>query len=125
MEDGMRVVLTMPADASFVRLARLAAADAGSRAGFTLEEIDDLRIAVGELCVQVMGQTAKHTLTALVFAISPGRVDVDGTGPPAPDGDFTEISEAIVSAVTDEHEIVTDGQTRQFRLRKDGAGRER
>ena len=126
MEDGMRVVLTMPADASFVRLARLAAADAGSRAGFTLEEIDDLRIAVGELCVQVMGpgHTTKHTMTSLAFAISPGRVDVDGTGPPAPDGDFTEISEAIVSAVTDEHEIVTDGHTRQFRLRKDGAGRD-
>jgi len=124
MEDGMRVVLTMPAEASFVRLARLAAADAGSRAGFTLEEIDDLRIAVGELCVQVMGQTAKPTMTSLAFAISPGRVEVDGTGPPAPDGDFTEISEAIVSAVTDEHEIVTDGQTRQFRLRKEGAGRE-
>jgi len=130
MEDGMRVVLTMPADASFVRLARLAAADAGSRAGFTLEEIDDLRIAVGELCVQVMGHTTKptehsgtHAMTSLAFAISPGRVDVDGTGPPAPDGDFTEISEAIVSAVTDEHEIVTDGPTRQFRLRKDGAGR--
>jgi len=116
MSEAARVVLTVPADASFVRLARLAAADAGSRAGLTLEEIDDLRIAVGELCMQVMGPG--DATTSLTFAISPGRVEIDGVGPPALETDFTEISKSIVAAVADAHEVSTNGQTRQFHLTK-------
>ena len=116
MSDEARVVLTVPADASFVRLVRLAAADAGSRAGLTLEEIDDLRIAVGELCVQIMGPG--EATTSLTLAISPGRVEIDGVGPPAPDTGFTGIAESIVSAVADAYEVWTDGTTRQFRLTK-------
>ena len=108
MSEAARVVLTVPADASFVRLARLAAADAGSRAGLTLEEIDDLRIAVGELCMQVMGPG--DATTSLTFAISPGRVEIDGVGPPALETDFTEISKSIVAAVADAHEVSTNGQ---------------
>lgn len=116
MTEAARVVLTMPADASFVRLARLAAADAGSRAGLTLEQIDDLRIAVGELCVQIMG--AGDATTSLTFGISPGRVEIDGVGPPAPASDVTEIADSIVSAVVDGYEVSTNGQTRQFHLTK-------
>ena len=115
MTDAARVVLTVPADSSFVRLARLAAADAGSRAGLTLEEIDDLRIAVGELCVQIMGP---GDTTSLTFTISPGRVEIDGVGPPAPDSDVTEIADSIVSAVADGYEVSTSGATRQFHLTK-------
>jgi serine/threonine-protein kinase RsbW len=115
MTETARVVLTVPADASYVRLARLAAADAGSRAGFTLEEIDDLRIAVGELCVQVMGP---GDMTTLTFAISPGRIEIDGVGPPAPDSDVTEIADSIVSAVADGYEVSTNGSSRQFHLIK-------
>jgi len=39
--DNARVVVTMPADPTFLRLARLAAADAGTRAGFTVEDVED------------------------------------------------------------------------------------
>ena len=39
----------------FLRLARIATADAASRAGLDYEEIDDVRIAVSELCSLVSG----------------------------------------------------------------------
>lgn len=117
MTEATRVVLTMPADVSFVRLARLAAADAGTRAGLTMEEIDDLRIAVDELCIQVMGGTGSVSLT---FATAPGSVEIDGSGPAAADTDFSDIAEAIVTAVADEHSISTEDGTRRFRLRKLG-----
>ena len=116
MTEAARVVLTVPADPSFVRLVRLAAADAGSRAGLTLEELDDLRIAVGELCVQIMGPG--DAPTSLTLAISPGRVEIDGVGPPAPESEFTGIAESIVSAVADAYDVSTNGTTRQFHLTK-------
>ena len=118
MDQASRVVVTMPADASFVRLARLAAADAGSRAGFMIEEIDDLRIAVDELCIQAMGAAGTVSLT---LATAPGVVEIEGSGPPAPDNDFGDIAEAIVTAVVDEHSVVTEDGTRRFRLRKQSA----
>ena len=59
------VSLDIPGTADFLRLARLAAADLGSRAGLTYEEIEDLRIGVDELCNAVMrpdgeGRVALH-----------------------------------------------------------------
>jgi serine/threonine-protein kinase RsbW len=118
VNQATRVVVTMPADASFVRLARLAAADAGSRAGFTIEEIDDLRIAVDELCIQVMGGPGTVSLS---LATSPGLVEIEGSGPPASDNDFSDIARAIVAAVADEHSVSTEDGIRRFRLRKHSA----
>src|SRR5215470_8100154 len=44
------VVLTMPADKNYVALVRSAASHLGVRAGFTMAEITDLRLAVDEAC---------------------------------------------------------------------------
>ena len=53
-EHPVEIRLIIPGSPDFLRLARLAAADAGSRAGLTFDEIEDLRIAVDELCHSVM-----------------------------------------------------------------------
>src|SRR5262249_35164708 len=53
-EDPVEIRLIIPGAPEFLRLARLAAADAGSRAGLTYDEIEDLRIGVDELCHSVM-----------------------------------------------------------------------
>ena len=47
------VELTLPVQADLVVLARFAAATIASRADFDVEEIEDLRLAVDELCVSV------------------------------------------------------------------------
>ena len=44
------MTVTFPAVPQYLRLARIATADAASRAGLDYEEIDDVRIAVSELC---------------------------------------------------------------------------
>ena len=50
------VELTIPVRADLVVLARLTAATVASRADFDVEEIEDLRLAVDELCIsQVQG----------------------------------------------------------------------
>ena len=45
--------LEIPAAPEYLRLARLAVADVGARAGWSYEDIDDLRIAVDELCYAI------------------------------------------------------------------------
>ena len=45
------VGLSIPSGADLLVLARLTAATVASRAGFDVEEVEDLRLAVDELCV--------------------------------------------------------------------------
>ncbi len=48
------VELSIPVRADLVVLARLTAATVASRAGFDVEEIEDLRLAVEELCLSLV-----------------------------------------------------------------------
>ena len=52
------VELTLPIRADLVVLARFAAATIASRADFDVEEIEDLRLAVDELCISVADGSA-------------------------------------------------------------------
>lgn len=118
MDDAARVVLTMPAQARFLRLARLAVADAATRAGFTVEEVEDLRLAIDELCGPMMVGDGEVMMT---LVSSDGRVDVEGSGPDSEsEAAFPEIAEAILDVVVDSHSVsVLDG-TRTFSATKNG-----
>ena len=56
------VELTIPVRADLVVLARLTAATVASRADFDVEEIEDLRLAVDELCISVIQGSADGRL---------------------------------------------------------------
>jgi serine/threonine-protein kinase RsbW len=111
------VTITFPAVPEYLRLARIATADAASRAGLDYEEIDDIRIAVSELCTLVSVDPA--ATVKLAFVVSAGAVTIDGE---AHTGSrpvrHNELSEAIVGAVADEHSIDTDDGLTRFRVTK-------
>ena len=115
--DDARVVVTMPADPSFLRLARLAAADAGTRAGFTVEDVEDLRLAIDELCGPLMNE--RDGTISLMFLAVDGRVDIEGRGPaPLEEPAYADIGDAIITAVVDEHDIETREGVQSFRAVK-------
>jgi serine/threonine-protein kinase RsbW len=111
------VTVTFPAAPEYLRLARIATADAASRAGLDFEEIDDARIAVSELCSLVSVDPA--TTVKLWFRVNPGRLVVEGESHTGADAiSVNDLSAAIVGAVSDEHALDTvDGVTR-FRITK-------
>ncbi len=110
--------LSIPGTPDFLRVARLMAADVGSRAGFTYEEVEDLRIAVDELCFALTGHDGIEALT-LTFLLGDGAVTVVGEGSPAgPHCEQSELSKTIVAAVADEHEIRITDDAAFFRLVK-------
>jgi len=114
--DG-RVTLVVPAEAEYLRLARLAAADAGSRAGFDYEEIDDLRIAVNELCHLLIGTGASGRLE-VGFVARPDGVVVEGHADVPGEPVRNEFTDAILKRVADEHGVVDGDDGRRFRLVK-------
>lgn len=120
MPDESRIAITFPATPEYLRLARLTTADAASRAGFDYEQIDDLRIAVSELCALISGALAA-TLT-LDFALEAHAVTVSGVARP---GSLVEneFSRDIVAALVDEFDIGVDDGASRFRARKQVARR--
>lgn len=137
------VRLSVPASAEYLRLVRLAAAGLASRLGFTFDEIEDLRIAVDELCFHLLAEgvepgtgdrsverpgddgaprnpAAAPATMELVYSAGADRITIVGTtqraGPPPEPSD---LSRQILDAVVDEHEVTSDaGGAVTFRLTK-------
>lgn len=109
------VTLDFPATADFLRLARMVASDAGSRAGFDFEEIDDLRIAVSEMCIMLSGSDATITLE---FVQESGHLVVTGSAPVAGPIELNALSRSIIEAVVDEHELGAVDGIGHFRIAK-------
>jgi UDP-N-acetylmuramyl pentapeptide synthase len=69
------VELTFPAIPELVVLARFAASAVAARAGFDVEEIEDLRLAVDELCASI-GQLGPESCVRMEFRRTGGVVRV-------------------------------------------------
>jgi hypothetical protein len=121
--EATEIQLAIPGAPEYLRLARLAAADAGSRVGLTFDQLEDLRIAVDELGYIITDGRPDSTLT-LVFRLTDDAIEVEGTCAEGAGEDGssefapTELARTIVAAVVDEYQLeVVDGQ-RRFRLSK-------
>ena len=121
------VELTIPVQSDLIVLARLTAATVASRAGFDVEEVDDLRLAVDELCVLVTDHADTGSLR-LTFITDGAAVEVACSLAGAPGQNPTgsdehgerELSVRILDALVDEHGEEFDGGQRRGWLRKRG-----
>jgi hypothetical protein len=119
------VQLVMPADPEFLRLARVTAMGLASRLSFTIDEIDDLRIAIDELVFGLIGTKGRPGQVTMRYSLLERGLEVRGTGSfddGAPTAGLSELSELILGAVVDEHELTSDGDHPSFRLLKRRTG---
>ncbi len=115
------VRLAVPAMPEFLRLARVTAAGLASRLGFSFDEVEDLRLAIDELCYGLTGSTGRSGTVHVRYLLGTDTLVVEGEGHfdsvarPEP---LSELSKVILTALVDEHElgIGPDGPT--FRLLK-------
>lgn len=118
---GEEVKLTMPAVPHLLRVARLTAAGLAGRLGFNFDEIEDVKIAVDELCFALVGTKGRDGDLALTYRMLPDALEIEGVatfadGPHKPTS--SELSAQILAAVVDEHELMRVGDELRFRLRK-------
>jgi serine/threonine-protein kinase RsbW len=125
LRTGGDVRLVVPAAAEYLRLVRLTAAGMASRLGFTFDEVEDLRIAVDELCFHLLGEAdddatvdEARTMDLVYsagtdFIVITGRTGLSGAVP-----EPSELSEQILDALVDEHEVRGDNGVVTFRLKK-------
>jgi len=122
---GGDVRLVVPAAPEYLRLVRLTAAGLASRLGFTFDEVEDLRIAVDELCFHLLGDGDEPDPSGdprtMDLVYSAGTDFITITGRTSRTGDMPEpsdLSEQILDALVDEHEVSSSNGTISFRLRK-------
>jgi hypothetical protein len=98
--------LVIPTANDHIRFARLMASAVAARLGFDYDTIEDLRIAVSELCTVVTEGIPRGELTLTISGDSAG-VRITGRAPltpgsPPPEAPG-ELSRQILDAVADEH----------------------
>ena len=118
------ILLAFPAWRTNLRIARLTVSSVAADAGFGLEDIEDLRVAVTELCGVLLGAAeADHDEVGRIelrLRVDAGDVELEGrrdraTGP-APQLD--PIARELLAVITDHHTLeAVDGHW-SFSLRK-------
>ena len=102
------VVLRVPASSAFVAVLRSLAAGLAARCDLTLDEIEDLRIAVDEACALLLPLAAPGEVLTAEFGLSLGELVVRVQVATGDDGELRRdgfgwtVLEALVSEVATE-----------------------
>jgi len=110
------VELTLPPDAAYLTVLRTAAAGLAARLDFTLDEIEDLRIAVDEACALLLADVRVPAVLTCRFELDGEGMDITVSAPtrtgrpPARDSFAWTVLAALagdVDATTDDDDRVS------------------
>ena len=116
------LTLTIPATSDHIRFARLMASAAATKLGFDYDTVEDLRIAVSELCTAVAEACGGNgTLRLTYCADGADGIRIDGTAAFETNGSVAskrdDLIGEILTAVTDEHSLDLNPTGGSFMLR--------
>jgi serine/threonine-protein kinase RsbW len=75
--DGDVVDVRVPANGAYVATLRLTAASLGARCDLTIDDIEDLRLAVDEACALLLPHAVPDSALDARFVLSRGKLEVD------------------------------------------------
>jgi len=116
--DDSAVTLSMPATSPHLRLARLVASGVASLSDVDFDTIEDLRIAVDELCTLLLEAARPGAHLQLSYRVADGVVGVDGSVPVAADvePEVPELTRQILETVIDRYDVVHEQGRLSFSL---------
>ena len=123
-EPSNEVILEMAPLASNIRLARLVASGLGTQGGMTMEEVEDLRIAVDEACSSLLSAGLGSPMRVR-FHLAEGELSVELCAEILQPGGLPVTSQEILDAVTGRWDLQADGAVVElsFTARQDQDGR--
>ena len=116
-----QLTIGFPARPGYLVVGRLNAAALGAAAGFDVEELDDLRLAVTEAITWLLADEAAGGDVELTLRAADGEVEIIGTrtGRDLGSAGVDELVEAILGATVDDFQLdQTENQSRRVRLTK-------
>ncbi len=118
--------LTLPAKPEYLRFAWITGASLATRLGFSYDELEDLRLAVDEICFALLSQPNPDDEAALelrYLTTATGiEVEVALRGGHKGLPELSELGTRILAAVVDDYEVRPDtGHGASVWMRKSGA----
>ena len=116
------VSIRIPASPEYLHVVRLVAAGLAARLKFTLEDIEDLKIAVDELSAYLTGSQGRDGTLEIDFAVTEDNIEISGEGRFTPGEqirtDLTDFSRMILETVADSATLEQADGRPAFRLSK-------
>jgi len=113
MSDSADVELRLPADGAYASVLRTTTAALAARLDFTIDDIEDLRIAVAEAAAMVLEFADEGTELTAHFLLAPGEMTVEvsvGTATP-PEPDYDSFGWQVLTTLASSAEVaVADGR---------------
>lgn len=114
--DPAEVELRLPADGAYASVLRTLAAGLAARVDFTMDDIEDLRIAVSEAAAMVLDEAVEGSVLDCLFHLEPGElaitISATAHAPEAPDYESfgwqvlaTLAAEAAIDATADAYAV--------------------
>ena len=118
VETAASVTLTVMATNDHISYARLTATALAGKIGFDYDAIEDIRIAVSELCSNVIACAIDGASLTLAIRGDAEGISVTGRVPLSDATAFEpdELSEQVLFAVVDTHSYAVDGTEIQFSM---------
>lgn len=121
---GDEIHLEVPTTPDLLRLVRVVASGVASRLGFSMDAVEDVRLAVDELCHTVASRAGPASTLAVSFVILDGAFSVEGrlrpgAVDPGEASTLSALSERILGTLVEEYALLepVDGQGAGFRMR--------
>ena len=116
------ISIQIPASPEYLNVVRLIASGLASRLKFTIDDIEDLKIAVDELSAYLTGAQGRDGRLDIVFEVHDERIEIKGSGTFSAGTkvrtELTDLSRMILGSVVDDAALeLTDG-TPTFKLSK-------
>lgn len=117
------VDLRVPADPAYLAVIRTATAGLAARMNLTLDEIEDMRIAVDEACVLLLPEhQGEAQFLHAAFTITETSLDVQVSGPATTLPDGTNFAWSVLEALVGHVETGTAATGSWIRLTHSGRG---
>ena len=105
--DGDVVEVRVPADGAYVATLRLTAASLAARCDLTVDDIEDLRLAVDEACALLLPHAAKASILQARFELASGSLAVTAAVDSADDAspDRSGFAWSVLSALASDVDV--------------------
>ncbi|WP_460838498.1 ATP-binding protein [Nocardioides marmoraquaticus] len=105
------VELRLPAESAYVAVLRMTTAGLAARLDFTLDDIEDLRMAVGEACALVLEHADDHGDLRAAYDLGAGSIRVSiSASAHGSDLDSDSFGWQVLTALTSDVESRRDGR---------------
>lgn len=111
--DADQIRLSLPARHEYARIARIAVAALALRLGFSYREVEDLRLAIDESLIFLLGTDRPGERVTIRFGTEQGHVSVRAEAEFATetDAEARERFEALIGDLVDAWTVADDGRS--------------